>query len=146
MGFSPIEALRYGSFQIVYIMTTSGFATTDSNLWPTFSKAVLLLLMTIGACAGSTTGALKVIRIIVLFKYIHRRLLLVFKPNTVMPIKVDGKTLPANIISRIISLVLLYIFLAAAGFMVMSALGLEPVTALLPRLPALAYRLRVRHG
>ncbi len=130
MGFSPIEALRYGSFQIVSIMTTSGFATTDSNLWPTFSKAVLLLLMTIGACAGSTTGALKVIRIIVLFKYIHRRLLMVFKPNTVMPIKVDGKTLPANIISRIISLFLLYIFLAAAGFMVMSALGLEPVTAL----------------
>jgi trk system potassium uptake protein TrkH len=129
MGMSPGEAFRYGTFQIASIMTTTGFASTNFDVWPTFSKAILLVLMVIGACAGSTTGALKVIRIVVLFKYIHRRLLMVFKPNTVIPIKVDENTLPDNIISRIISLTLLYVILAAAGFMVMSAIGLEPITA-----------------
>ncbi|MDD5605097.1 MAG: TrkH family potassium uptake protein [Dehalococcoidales bacterium] len=129
MGLSPGEALRYGTFQIVSIMTTTGFATTDFNLWPTFSKAILMVLMVVGACAGSTTGALKVIRIVVLFKYIHRRLLMVFKPNTIIPITIDENTLPGDILSRIVSLALLYVLLAAAGFMVMSAIGLEPITA-----------------
>lgn len=130
MGMSPGEAFRYGTFQIASIMTTTGFASTNFDLWPTFSKAILLLLMVIGGCAGSTGGAMKVIRSVVLSKYIHRRLLMVFKPNTVVPIKVDDSTLPDNIVSRIISLALLYIILAAAGFMVMSAIGLEPITAL----------------
>ncbi|MDD2472012.1 MAG: TrkH family potassium uptake protein [Dehalococcoidales bacterium] len=130
MGLSPGEAFRYGTFQIASIMTTTGYASTDFNLWPTFSKAILLVLMVIGGCAGSTGGALKVIRIVVLSKYIYRRLLMVFKPNTVIPIKVEENPLPDNIVSRIISLALLYIVLIAAGFMVMSAIGLEPVTAI----------------
>ncbi len=130
MGFSIGEALRYGAFQVASIGTTTGFVTTDFDAWPAFSKGVLLILMVIGGCAGSTAGALKVIRIIALAKYIHRRLLMVFKPNTVIPIKVDGVALPESVISRIISFALLYAILAALGFMAMSAIGLEPITAL----------------
>jgi trk system potassium uptake protein TrkH len=130
MGMSVADAFRYGTFQIASIMTTTGFATTNFDLWPTFSKAALLLLMIVGGCAGSTASALKVIRLIVLAKYIYRRLLLVFKPNTIIPLKVDGITLPENLISRVISLTLLYALLLSTAFMIMSAIGLEPITAL----------------
>ncbi len=130
MGFSIGEAIRYGAFQVASIGTTTGFSTTDFDLWPTFSKAILLILMVIGGCAGSTAGALKVIRFLVLAKYIHRRLLMVFKPNTIISIKVNGMVLPENVISRIISLTLLYAVLAAGGFMIMSGIGLDPITAL----------------
>jgi len=130
MGLSLEEAFRCGIFQTASIMTTTGFTTTNFDLWPTFSKAILLALMVIGACAGSTTGALKVVRFIILFKYIHRRLLIIFKPNTIIPIKVNESPLPDNIISRSISLALLYVMLAGAGFIVMSSISMEPLTAL----------------
>jgi len=130
MGLSLGDAFRYGTFQIASIMTTTGFATTNFDLWPTFSKAALLILMVIGGCAGSTGGALKVIRLIVLAKYIHRRLTLVFKPSTVIPIKIEGATLPDSIVSRVLSLTLLYTVLLGGAFMIMSALGLEPITAI----------------
>lgn len=130
MSLSMAEAFRYGTFQIASIMTTTGFATTNFDLWPTFSKAALLILMLIGGCAGSTGGALKVIRLIVLGKYIHRRLTLVFKPNTVIPIKIEGATLPDSIVSRVLSLTLLYTVLLGGAFMIMSAIGLEPITAI----------------
>jgi trk system potassium uptake protein TrkH len=130
MGLSLEEAFRYGIFQTASIMTTTGFTTTNFDLWPTFSKAILLALMVIGACAGSTTGALKVIRFIILFKYIHRRLLMVFKPNTIIPIKVNESSLPDNIVSRSISLTLLYAMLAGAGFIIMSSISMEPLTAI----------------
>ena len=130
LGLSIGDALRYGSFQIASIMTTSGFVTTDFDTWPAFSKAILLLLMVIGGCAGSTSGALKVIRLIVLAKYIHRRLIMVFKPNTVIPLKVNGTPLPETIISRIISLTMLYAILTTLGFMVISATGLDTISAI----------------
>ncbi len=129
-GYSVAEAFRHGVFQVVSIGTTTGFATTDFDLWPTFSKAILLLLMVIGGCAGSTAGALKVIRVLVIIKYIHRRLLMIFKPNTITAVRIDKEVLAEPVISRIISLTLLYAILSAGGFMIMSGLGLDPVTAI----------------
>ncbi len=131
MGLPFAEALRYSSFQTVSIMTTTGFTTTDFNIWPELAKSVLLILMVIGASAGSTGGALKVIRLLVLAKYTYRRILLAFNPRAVIPLKIAGSTIPEGVTSRIIGLAILYFVTLVAGFLIMSALpDIDNITAL----------------
>jgi trk system potassium uptake protein TrkH len=130
MGLSITEAIRQGSFNTVSIMTTTGFATTDFNTWPEFSKTALLILMVIGASAGSTGGALKVIRILVLAKYTYRRILLAFNPRAVIPLKVGGSVIPESVTSRIISLAILYFVTLVICYLIMSGIGLDSITAL----------------
>jgi len=86
--------------------------------------------MIIGASAGSTGGALKVTRLLVLMKYIHRRMMLAFNPKAVIPIKVGGNALSEKIASGIIGTAILYFVVLIAGFLAMSALGLDHLTAL----------------
>jgi len=111
-------------------MTTTGFVTTNFNVWPAFAKSALLILMVIGASAGSTGGALKVTRLLVLAKYAYRRILLFFNPRAVIPLKVGGNTLPESVVSGIIGMSILYFAILIVGFLVMSALGLDQVAAL----------------
>jgi len=129
-GKSIGEAFRYGSFQAVSIMTTTGFVTTDFNVWPAFARSALLILMVIGGSAGSTAGALKVIRLLVLAKYAYRRILLFFNPRAVIALKVGGNALSERVISRIIGMAILYLAILIVASLVMSALGLDQVTAL----------------
>jgi len=124
------EAFRYSSFQAVSIMTTTGFSTANFNLWPSFARAALLILMIIGASAGSTGGALKVTRLLVVMKYIRRRILLAFNPKAIIPLKVGESALPEKIVSAIIGTSILYFITLITGFLIMSALGLDHVTAL----------------
>ena len=127
-GVKPIgEAFRYSSFQAVSIMTTTGFVTADFNAWPAFAKSALLILMIIGASAGSTGGALKVTRLLVLFKYAYHRILLFFNPRAVIPLKVGGNTLSERVVSRVIGMSILYFATLIVGFLVMSAVGLHDV-------------------
>ncbi len=130
MGMPLGDAVRYGSFQTVSIMTTTGFSTADFNVWPAFARSALLILMVIGASAGSTGGALKVIRLLVLAKYTYRRILLTFNPRAVIPLKVGGNVIPEGVASRIIGLAILYFAILITGFLIMSALGLDNLTAL----------------
>jgi trk system potassium uptake protein TrkH len=130
MEFSVGEALRHGSFQVVSIMTTTGFNTVDFNIWPSFAKSILLTLMIIGASAGSTGGAIKVVRILVLVKYAYRRIILAFNPRVVVPLKIGGVVLPESIISGIIGMAIIYAATTFLGFLIMSAIGLDHVTAL----------------
>jgi trk system potassium uptake protein TrkH len=88
---SVIKAFRYAIFQVASIITTTGFATTDYNLWPEFSKVILLGLMIIGACAGSTGGGMKVSRILILLKSIKQELKRLLHPKSVNIIKINGK-------------------------------------------------------
>ncbi len=130
MGLSIGEAFRFSGFQVVSIMTTTGFSTANFNLWPVFSKSALLVLMIVGASGGSTGGALKVVRILVLFKYAYRRILLAFNPRAVIPLKVGGNVLPESVISGIIGMAIVYFVIIIIGFLVMSAVGVDQVTAL----------------
>jgi len=130
MELSIGKAFRYGSFQAVSIMTTTGFVTANFNAWPAFAKSALLILMVIGASAGSTGGGLKVIRLLVLVKHAYRRILLFFNPRAVIPLKVGGNALSEGVVSRIIGMSILYFATLIVGFLVMSALGLDQVTAL----------------
>jgi trk system potassium uptake protein TrkH len=130
MDLSAGEAFRQSSFQTVSIMTTTGFSSTNFDVWPTFARSALLVLMIIGASAGSTGGALKVVRLLVLFKYAYRRILLAFNPRAVIPLKVGGRVLSETIISGIIGMAIVYFVIIFVAFMIMSAVGLDQVTAL----------------
>jgi len=89
--FSVWESLQTASFQVISIMTTTGFVTTNFNEWPTLSKAILVLLMFIGGCAGSTSGGIKVSRILILLKTSREQLIKSFRPNQHVPIRVNGQ-------------------------------------------------------
>ena len=84
------ETIRHAAFQVVSVVTTTGFATTDFDLWPNFSKMLLLFLMFTGACAGSTAGGLKVGRILLLFKNLRRNIRRLLNPRRVETVRVNG--------------------------------------------------------
>lgn len=128
-GMSVGEALQHATFQVASIQTTTGFTTTDFDLWPSLSKGLLVMLMVVGASAGSTGGGLKVVRILVVFKYAFRQVVAAFSPRSVMPMKIGGDTVAEQTVSAIVGLALVYALTLAGGFLFMSALGLDAVTA-----------------
>ena len=95
------HALRASFFQVSSIITTTGYATEDFNQWPQFSRVLLLLLMAVGGCAGSTAGGLKVIRIQLLFKSVARDIRKTVHPRSVNVIKLDGRALDEKLISGV---------------------------------------------
>ncbi|MBN2309834.1 MAG: TrkH family potassium uptake protein, partial [Candidatus Hydrogenedentes bacterium] len=84
-------ALRYASFQVVSIMTTTGFCTADFDLWPHFSRTLLVVLMFVGGCAGSTGGGIKVVRLVMLLKMAYWRLESTFRPKTIRAIRISDE-------------------------------------------------------
>lgn len=92
------EAFRLASFQVASIITTTGFSTTDYELWPQASKTILVLLMFIGACAGSTGGGIKVSRFVILVKTMFKELGSYIHPRSVKKIKIDGKPVEHEVI------------------------------------------------
>jgi len=90
-GMGTEETLRHAFFQVSSIITTTGFATADFNLWPQAAKVILVLLMFIGACAGSTGGGMKVSRIMILAKTVKKEIMIYIHPNSVKKIKMEGK-------------------------------------------------------
>ena len=95
---SMIKAFRYAIFQVVTVITTTGYATTDFNTWPEISRTILVLLMFIGACAGSTGGGIKVSRILILCKTVRKELHIFLHPNAIKKIKMDGKAIPHEVV------------------------------------------------
>ena len=120
-------SLRDSYFQVGSVMTTTGYSTTDFDLWPSFSKGILLLLMFIGASAGSTAGGLKVIRILILFKLIRREISKIFHPRAVIPIKANDRIVSNDTVSSIISFVALYfvIFVVSTLLVTLEGINLE---------------------
>lgn len=128
---SIFEALRYGSFQVISISTGSGFTTANYDIWPSFSKWFLLLLMFFGGCAGSTTGSIKIIRIMVLFKKGYQELHKIIYPRAVMPIRVNSKPISDDVVSSIASFFIIYIFIfLVSTLVVMAAEDLPIITAI----------------
>lgn len=109
----PLEALRYAVFQVVSIQTNTGFGTSDFDQWSGFSKGLLLLLMFIGGCAGSTSCAVKVIRFLIFFKLLAVAIERVFHPNVVRPVRIGGQALSDP---QMLQDVCLYILLIAVIF------------------------------
>lgn len=94
------ETIRHAAFQVSSIMTTTGYATTDFDLWPGFSKAILMMLMVIGASAGSTGGGFKCIRVLLLFKNLRRNIRQILNPQKVMVVRNNGKAVDEKVLSN----------------------------------------------
>lgn len=116
---SLVTAFRYSAFQVASLITTTGFATADYELWPSVCKALLLLLFVIGGSSSSTSGGIKVIRVFVLLKLIKRAIAVRLHPNALYSIKVNKETVPKTIIDNICSFAFLYfITLFCVAFLV----------------------------
>lgn len=117
------ESLRLASFQVASIITTTGYATADFNLWPELAKATLLLLMFTGACAGSTAGGMKLSRVVMLFKMIRREIKHMLHPRSVGAVRFEGKKVDDGVLSSIGSYLALYV---VCFVMIFFVLCLEP--------------------
>lgn len=127
--YEPAEAIRKGVFETVSIATTTGFATADYSSWPTFLPFLLLMSAFAGACAGSTGGGIKQIRMILLFKQGAREIRQLIHPNAVIAVKLGGKSVPESVVSSIWGFLAAYIFLFALLMLLMMAAGTDPITA-----------------
>lgn len=114
------ENLRHVAFQVSSLITTTGYSTTDFNLWPSASKVVLIMIMFVGACAGSTGGGIKVSRFIILFKSIKNQMLMFLHPGTVRKIKMDDKVVEHSVIRSVNVFFITYVVLFAASVFVVS--------------------------
>ena len=94
------EAIRHSAFQVATAMTTTGYATTDFDLWPSFSKAILLILMVVGACAGSTGGGLKCIRVLLLGKSLRRNIRQVIRPGKFQVVRSNNQVVNETILDN----------------------------------------------
>lgn len=114
------SALHHSAFQVSSIITTTGYATIDFNYWPTFSKTILVVLMFIGACAGSTGGGIKVSRIIVLFKTIGKEMSYLIHKRSVKVLKINGKKIENEAVRSINVFFVTYIMIYATSLLIIS--------------------------
>jgi len=111
---SIAECIRHSSFQVASIITTAGFATADFDKWPELSKMIILLLMYVGACAGSTGGGLKVSRILIVFKSIKKELQILIHPRAIKKINMDGSVVPHEVV-RLANVYFAVLFIIVLG-------------------------------
>ncbi len=117
------DTIRHSSFQVASFMTTTGYTTVDYNAWPGFSKVILILLMFVGGCAGSTAGGLKVSRVVLLWKSIRRNLRELLHPHSVGVVRFEGKTVEDDTLRSVNVYFAVYCLLTAGTFLLLS---LEP--------------------
>ena len=124
------ETIRHAAFQVSSIMTTTGFATTDFDLWPMFSKTLLMLLMIVGACAGSTGGGLKVARVLLLLKSLGRNIRQVMNPKKVQVVRNSGRTVSETVLDNTNAYLAAYAVILTLSFVVVSLDGFSVGTNL----------------
>ncbi|NMA67570.1 MAG: TrkH family potassium uptake protein [Clostridiaceae bacterium] len=122
------ESLRHASFQVSSVITTTGYSTYDFNLWPTFSKSILVLLMFIGASAGSTGGGMKCIRFVVVLKTIKRELKKVIHPRSVHTVKIGGRNLDEGVLSGVTAYFFSFFSIFVIAILLISLDGKDLIT------------------
>lgn len=122
------EAFHHAAFQVGSIMTTTGFATTDFNLWPGVSKTILVMLMFVGACAGSTGGGIKVSRFVILCKTVRKELHLYLHPNAVKKVKMDQKSIPHEVVRSTNIFMIVYVLIFAISVFIIAFDNFDLVT------------------
>lgn len=126
---SAPEALIDGAFQTTSILTTTGFASADFELWPTFSTKLLVALMFVGGCAGSTAGSMKVMRMVIGLKFAFREVKQLFSPNNILTIFVDGQAVPDSVARAVGGFFILYLSSWGIGAVLLSIGSPDIVTA-----------------
>ena len=122
------EALRQSFFQVATIITTTGFGTTDFDLWPSVPKLLLLGLMIVGACASSTGGGIKVARFQIMFKTVKREIQSYIHPKTVKQILIDGKAVDGEVVRSVALYFFIYLIIFSASMFVVAFEGHDLVT------------------
>ena len=124
-----LTGLRYAAFQVVSIITTTGFVTADYELWPFCTQLILLWLMFIGGCAGSTGGGMKNVRVMVVLRQAKAEMMRLLHPRGVFPVRMGGKSLGNGVVASITAFFILYMGLFILGTLLMAGLGLDVLTA-----------------
>lgn len=124
-----LSALRHTAFHVVSLATTTGYASTDYAQWPLFAPMLMILLGCFAGCAGSTSGGIKMVRMLLLIKQARHELVRIMHPRAVLPIKLGGATVPAPVLSSVIAFMLVYGMTLAGLTLAMLFSGLEPITA-----------------
>ncbi len=122
------ETVRHAAFQVSSIMTTTGFSTTDFDAWPSFSKGLLMLLMVVGACAGSTGGGFKCSRVLILLKSLRRNVRQSLNPRKVQVVRNNGKAVDEKIIVNASSYLAAYVVIIVLSFLLISLDGFSTGT------------------
>ena len=122
------ESLKHSAFQVATVMTTTGFATTDFNQWPIFSQMIMLILMFVGACAGSTGGGMKISRFIIYIKSAQKEIACLLHPNSVKKIKMDDKVVDHETLRSANVYLIIYVLLVSASVLLVSLNGFDLIT------------------
>jgi trk system potassium uptake protein TrkH len=125
---TPIKALRYAVFQVVSIITSTGYATADYELWPMFSKSILLGIMIIGACAGSTGGGIKTSRLIILVKTVRHEIKHILHPQSVSIVTIDKKRVSGEVIHGVYIYFIVYVIMLVLSVLLVSIQNLDFAT------------------
>ncbi len=126
---SPLRAILDSVFQLVSITTTTGFGTADFEAWPTFSTLLLVVLMFVGGCAGSTSGSMKIMRMVIGVKTAFREVKQIFSPSTIFSVFVGGKAVPDSVAKAVVGFFILYLSSWGIGSVLLSIGSPDIVTA-----------------
>jgi trk system potassium uptake protein TrkH len=129
MGYDLELAFRSALFQVVSFITTTGLSNMDAGTWPHITWAILGVLMFMGACAGSTTGGFKCIRVLMLFKVMRNELRHIIHPNAVLPVKMNGQSIPQNRLTTLLAFLTIYIIALALTTIIMVEAGVDITNA-----------------
>lgn len=124
-----LESLRYAAFQVLSIGTSTGFATTDTTLWPPFSQLLILFFTLQGACSGSTAGGIKADRTVLLWHAIRKRITKVEHPHAVVKAKIDNVVIDEDILEASLLYILLYILVVFVSSLIICGMGIDIMTA-----------------
>lgn len=122
------ETVRHAAFQVASLVSSTGFSTTDFDLWPSFSKAILFCLMIVGACAGSTGGGFKCGRALLLIKSLRRNVRQILHPRKVQVVRVNGQMVTERVLDNTNAYLAAYVFIIVFSFVVVSFDNFSPMT------------------
>ena len=122
------ESIHEAAFHVSSIMTTTGFAISDYNTWPQFSHGVLMLLMILGACAGSTGGGIKTVRLLLVLKYMRAGIKKMLRPHSVQVVSLNGKPVDGNVLRGLNVYMAAYFCILVISFLVVSLDGHSVLT------------------
>ena len=114
------KAIQQAAFQVASIITTTGFATVDFNIWPEVSRTILVLLMFVGACAGSTGGGIKVSRFIILLKAMKKEIKQYLHPRQIRKIRMDGRVVEHEVVRNVNVFMVVYIMIFATSVFILA--------------------------
>lgn len=124
------QAFRDSLFQVVSLITTTGFVSADYSQWATSAQLMIFVLLFLGACAGSTSGGIKLIRHLVFFKNSYLEFKRIIHPSAIIPLRVNGDIVPGKIITHVFNFLLLYLMLFVVGSVILAMMGLDFMTAI----------------